>query len=318
MDAAVKAITQSYDVLGGIHHIQGPKLPSRDDICALLREILSLLFPGYVTPAHELNQMNIDYFVGQRCSSIFDQLAREVEKSLRHECENSSHCDRPFGECYQTAIDVALGLLDAIPSLREVLHQDAHAAYRGDPAAKSITEVMLSYPSLIAVSAFRIAHFLQREGVPYIPRMMTEIIHGFTGIDIHPGACIGSSFFIDHGTGVVIGETTVIGNHVKIYQGVTLGALSIKKDLERPEVVMKRHPTIEKNVTIYAGATILGGETVVGEGSVIGGNVWLTHSIPPYTKVIIESPYQIFRDMKTGRQVEREHSRSRSADSGSA
>jgi len=174
-----------------------------------------------------------------------------------------------------------LELLGQLPELRRKIHLDVEAAFEGDPAAKSHEEVILAYPGLEAISIHRFAHELWIRNIPLLPRMMSEYIHGKTGIDIHPGATIGESFFIDHGTGVVIGETTVIGKNVKIYQGVTLGALSVRKELSHK----KRHPTIEDEVTIYAGATILGGETVIGRGSVIGGNVWITESVPPYSRV---------------------------------
>jgi serine O-acetyltransferase len=183
--------------------------------------------------------------------------------------------------CKKEAEQVVLELLGQLPELRRKIHLDVEAAFEGDPAAKSHEEVILAYPGLEAISIHRFAHELWIRNIPLLPRMMSEYIHGKTGIDIHPGATIGESFFIDHGTGVVIGETTVIGKNVKIYQGVTLGALSVRKELSHK----KRHPTIEDEVTIYAGATILGGETVIGRGSVIGGNVWITESIPPFSRV---------------------------------
>jgi len=182
---------------------------------------------------------------------------------------------------------VVLNLLRALPAIRLTLNTDVQAAYDGDPAAKSVEEVVFSYPAMEAITAYRVAHVLYREQVPMIPRIISEYAHSKTGIDIHPGAQIGERFFIDHGTGVVIGETSVIGRNVKIYQGVTLGALSIPRSGEAPRNG-QRHPTIEDNVTIYSGATILGGDTVIGEGSVIGGNVWLVHSVPPRSKITYE------------------------------
>jgi serine O-acetyltransferase len=193
--------------------------------------------------------------------------------------------------CSERGQREALTLLKKLKGLRKTLAEDVRAAYQGDPAAKSFDEIIFSYPSILAISIYRVAHELHAQEVPLIPRMMTEYAHSVTGIDINPGAVIGRHFFIDHGTGVVIGETGIIGDHVRIYQGVTLGALSLpmeeKGDLLRKT---KRHPTIEDHVTIYAGATILGGETVIGAGSVVGGNVWLTHSVPPGTTVMIEAP----------------------------
>ena len=182
-------------------------------------------------------------------------------------------------------------VLESLPGMHQTLQADIQAAYEGDPAATSFMEIVLSYPGLQAIAIHRLAHLLYEKNVPLIPRIMSELAHSRTGIDIHPGAQIGPAFFIDHGTGVVIGETSVIGQNVKIYQGVTLGALSFPKDEHgHPIKGIKRHPEVRDNVTIYAGATILGGETVVGEGSIIGGNVWLTHSVPPYTRVMNQQP----------------------------
>ena len=191
---------------------------------------------------------------------------------------------------------MAMGLIEAIPEIRRVLREDTLAAYQGDPAANSVVDVILSYPSVRAIAAYRIAHHLHQMGVPLIPRLMTEHEHSVTGIDIHPGAQIGEGLFVDHGTGVVIGETSVIGKRVKIYQGVTLGALSVRRT--ESGTVVKRHPTLEDETTIYSGATILGGETVIGQGSVIGGNVWLTRSVPPRTKVMIDAPYLVYETLK--------------------
>jgi serine O-acetyltransferase len=191
-------------------------------------------------------------------------------------------------------------LLEALPAIREMLHEDARAALEGDPAARSIVEVVLAYPSIRALGIHRVAHFLHRRHVPLIPRMMSEHVHGQTGIDIHPGATIGPGLFIDHGTGVVIGETAVLGRWCKLYQGVTLGALSVVKHGEATWDPVKRHPTLEDRVTVYAGATILGGETVIGAGSVIGGNVWLTRSVPAGTTVQIEPPLLRYRGGSSG------------------
>jgi serine O-acetyltransferase len=190
-----------------------------------------------------------------------------------------------------TAEEAAYEFLESLPRVRKMLAKDIQAAYDGDPAAHCIDEIILSYPAAYAITAYRVAHELHRIGVPLLPRMLTELAHSRTGIDIHPGASVGDSFFIDHGTGVVIGETTVIGDHVKLYQGVTLGAHSFPKD-EKGRLIrgQKRHPTIEDNVVIYAGATILGGDTVIGAGSIIGGNVWLTESVPPGSRVVQADP----------------------------
>ena len=211
------------------------------------------------------------------------KLKKKKEKALiytkqmckKDESEQDSKFNISQSHCFKLAEKVAVCLIEEIPEIRRKIQLDTIAAFNGDPAAKSNEEVMLSYPGLEAILVHRIANFLYKNGVPVIPRIMSEHVHGKTGIDIHPGASIGESFFIDHGTGVVIGETCIIGDNVKIYQGVTLGALSVKKNLQNK----KRHPTIEDNVTIYANATILGGETVIGKNSIIGGNTWVTESV---------------------------------------
>jgi serine O-acetyltransferase len=208
---------------------------------------------------------------------------------LRHDCKAARDLESDFDGEAQLA---AIRLLESIPDLRKVLAADAQAAFDGDPAARGLDEILFCYPGVAAVTVFRIAHELYKVGVPLIPRMMTEYAHAKTGIDLHPGATIGSRFFIDHGTGVVIGETTMIGEGVKVYQGVTLGALSFPRDESTGELVRgtKRHPTIEDEVVIYANATILGGKTVIGHHSVVGSSAWITRSIAPHTVVTIEDP----------------------------
>ena len=202
----------------------------------------------------------------------------------------SSRC-KECGDCRAKAESAVIHLVSELPAIKRVLEDDIQAAYDGDPAAKSLMEIVMSYPGLHAIAVQRIAHLLYEKDVPLIPRVMSELAHSRTGIDIHPGARIGAGFFIDHGTGVVIGETCVIGRNVKLYQGVTLGALSFPKDANgNPIKGIKRHPEVRDGVTVYAGATILGGDTVVGEGSVIGGNVWLTHSVPPHSTVYNAQP----------------------------
>jgi serine O-acetyltransferase len=201
--------------------------------------------------------------------------------------------------CSERGQKEALALLKKLKGLRKILAEDVKAAYQGDPAAKSLDEIIFGYPSIMAIMTYRLAHELHVQEVPLIPRMMTEYAHSVTGIDIHPGARIGRHFFIDHGTGVVIGETSILGQCVRVYQGVTLGALSLPME-EKGDTLrkVKRHPTIEDHVTIYAGATILGGETIVGAGSIIGGNVWLTRSVPPGVTVMIEAPRLKYKEEK--------------------
>jgi serine O-acetyltransferase len=279
LDSIVEKILDSYRELGGINHIEGPNLPSRQSVEHILGELESLVFPGF-REEESLELARIRYAIGEKVVSISRALTVEVEKSLRYTCRVMNDCDR-HQDCKGEAEEIVYALLQAIPDIRCRVSKDVGAADRGDPAARSKEEVILSYPGVEAILVHRIAHELWVRDVAMIPRMMSELVHGQTGIDIHPGAAIGESFFIDHGTGVVIGETTVIGNNVKLYQGVTLGALSVQKELANK----KRHPTIEDGVTIYAGATILGGETVVGQGSIIGGNVWLTESVPPGSRI---------------------------------
>ncbi|MBU0490791.1 MAG: serine acetyltransferase [Chloroflexi bacterium] len=279
IDQVVHDILDSYHQLGGINHIGGPNLPSQQRIVDILQALRSILFPGYYE-RDPVDETTLLYLIGERVAWVCKSLTEEITKSLCHDCRLENRCDQT-AECAEKARHIADDLVGALPAIRARLHQDVHAALDGDPAAKSEAEVIVAYPGLTAITAHRIAHFLYERQVPLLPRIMNEYIHHRTGIDIHPGANIGNSFFIDHGTGVVVGETTIIGRNVKIYQGVTLGALSVKKALAQE----KRHPTIEDNVTIYAGATILGGKAVIGHDSIIGGNVWLIRSVPPFSHV---------------------------------
>ncbi|MDI3530816.1 MAG: serine O-acetyltransferase [Candidatus Atribacteria bacterium] len=287
-----KELVQSYRNTERITNIEKRRFPSRSQIIKITEELRELLFPGYLGRT-DLCWSNVEYFVGNQLDRLFTLLSEEIAKAFGSlsaegagEEFHSFLCSCRERACRETEL-----FFSKLPKIREMLEDDVQAAYDGDPAAKSIEEIIFSYPCVLAISVYRMAHELFLQDIPLIPRMMTEYAHALTGIDIHPGARIGRSFFIDHGTGVVIGETCEIGDNVKIYQGVTLGALSFPKD-ERGKIIRgtKRHPTIESGVTIYAGATILGGNTVIGKNSVVGGNVWLTHSIPPNTKVIIEEP----------------------------
>ena len=275
IDSLVNNILESYEKDGGINKAGNENFPNRENVVSILNDIQSLIFPGYKT-AEELDNMNLRYVTGQRVNRIISMLTKEIQKALTYKSiQHDENSQVKESHCFGLAEKAAFAMLEAIPDIRKMAKLDAIAAFNGDPAAKSNDEVIVSYPGLQAIIVYRIAHFLHECGVPVIPRIMSEHIHSRTGIDIHPGAKIGESFFIDHGTGVVIGETCIIGNNVKIYQGVTLGALSVKKSLQNK----KRHPTIEDDVTIYANATILGGETVIGKGSVIGGNSWITESV---------------------------------------
>ena len=267
-------------------HVDYEPIPSRECVIEIIDRLREILFPGYFTRG-KLDPVNLRYSMGQSTATLFDMLSEQISLSIRHDC---FRYDQPCSDCEERGHQVALELLEAIPSIRKVLATDVKASYEGDPAAKSYDEIIFSYPGIYAMAVYRVAHKLSQFGVPLLPRIMSEYAHSVTGIDIHPGADIGESFVIDHGTGVVIGETTQIGKNVRIYQSVTLGALSIPKDSGDQYRGKKRHPTIEDDVIIYSGATILGGDTVIGARSVIGGNVWLTQSIPPDTTVSLESP----------------------------
>ncbi len=280
----VDEIIQNYESLEGINHLEGKDLPSKQIVIDILEDLLTVIFPGYLGK-QEITRSNIKYFLGSTLHSIHSRLVEEVDKSLKYVCRIIEKCPEDF--CRARTQIVVKELLEKIPEIRVNLRGDMQAAYNGDPAAKSIEDIVLSYPCVLAIATYRIAHELHELGVPLVPRIMSEHAHSKTGIDIHPGAKIGKNFFIDHGTGVVIGETTDIGDDVKIYQGVTLGALSFPKD-EKGQIIKggKRHPTVGNKVVIYSGATILGGDTIIGDGAIIGGNAWITASIPPGTQVI--------------------------------
>ena len=257
----------------------------KESVKEALNLLKSALFPGIYEKC-PITEENVNVHIGNNIRTAAVELSYLIENSLKNRCTHSEERRKVCNECREKAIAYTTELIGRLPQIRDLLESDVKAAYYGDPAAKSKEEILLSYPSCTAMTIYRIANVLYYLDVPVIPRIMTEIAHELTGIDIHLGARIGHSFFIDHGTGVVIGETCVIGNKVKIYQGVTLGAKSFKTDSQgNPVKGIKRHPDIEDNVIIYAGATILGGDTVIGHDSVIGGNVWLTRSIPPYSFV---------------------------------
>lgn len=310
LEAIVDGLIDSYRDYGGINHLEGPNLPSQDAIREITQGIEKLLFPGFVE-AERVDRLNVRYAVGKRAAEILDRMSLELARSFRYEARAANGAD-PRALELDTQHDerarcVAIRLLENLPRIRAMLATDAAAALRGDPAARSLAEVLLSYPGMHALAIHRVAHFLYNEGVPLVPRMMAELVHSRTGIDIHPGARIGEAFFIDHGTGVVIGETTVIGNRVKLYQGVTLGALSVPAGEAGVARNVKRHPTIEDDVTIYAGATILGGDTVIGAGSIIGGNVWLTRSVPAGTKVLFQAPRLVYKHAELGIELSPGH-----------
>lgn len=280
MKKIIKNILASYQEIGGINHFDGFQHPSKDQIEAILKLLKEILFPGFFESI-QLNATNLNSVTEQKISKAEKLLSKEIYKSFCWVCESKEKCVNTK-KCQAKAKKITIDLLIHIPNLRKELKLDAEAIYNGDPAATSEAEIILCYPGFLAITVYRIAHELQLKKVPLIPRLMTEIAHNQTGIDIHPNCTIGHSFCIDHGTGIVIGETAKIGNHVKLYQGVTIGALSVPKRDESPK---KRHPTIEDHVTIYSKTTILGGDTIIGANSVIGGNTWITSSVPPNSKV---------------------------------
>jgi len=286
-------IVQSYKQIGTINHLGHCPLPRYDVIIAAIEDLKEILYPGF-RRREGLHEGNVAYHVGQLVERLHDQLTTQIARSLQHESrvEQDAECDPESEDDFEVhAQSITMDFLKALPEVRRVLAMDVQAAYDGDPACKNVDEVIFCYPGLEAITIYRLANLLHKANVPFIPRMMTEWAHQQTGIDIHPGATIGDYFFIDHGTGVVIGATTEIGDHVKLYQGVTLGALSFATDSDGSLVRnMKRHPTIGDRVVIYASATVLGGKTVIGDDSVIGSSVWLTRSIDPGTTVILEKP----------------------------
>ncbi len=280
------ALLATYTECGRLSHLGHMPLPSREAVANILTDLMDVIYPGYGR-RQNLHIGNVEYHVGDLIDGLHDKLTQQIVRALRHE-----YClETPDVDFEAVAQQKTLEFLQRLPEVRLVLELDVQAAYEGDPAAKGFHEIIFCYPGLEAVTVHRLAHELLILGVPLIPRMMTEDAHSKTGIDIHPGARIGPGFFIDHGTGVVIGETCDIGRNVKLYQGVTLGALSFPRDAAGNIIRgMKRHPTLEDDVVVYANATILGGDTVIGHHAVIGSNVWLTGSVDPYTVVSLEKP----------------------------
>ncbi len=286
----VKKIVDSYTRTSAIRHIASAALPDRQKIIEILQTCFVVIYPGYYGEK-SIDETNLEFVIGGHIDRIARTLCREVTLSVEHERQR---LDLLAPLCRGKGEEVAMEFIARLPEIREKLSLDVQSHYDGDPAAKTLDEIIFSYPGMYAITVYRLAHELYDIGVPLIPRIMTEYAHNLTGIDIHPGAVIGRSFFVDHGTGVVIGETTQIGDRVRIYHGVTLGALSPRKGQKLRG--KKRHPTIEDDVTLYPGATILGGSTVIGRGSIIGGNVWLTHSVEPGTRVAIAEPQLSFKN----------------------
>ena len=284
-----KGLTENYASEELFMPKSGRRLPNRSVIIDIVRDLKSIIFPGYFSTDTSATVFP-EYYVGHRLNDIYDRLKNQIEIALLYHGEEpeeaATHADR-----------TTCGFFEQLPEIQILLLTDVQAGFDGDPAAKSKEEIIFSYPGLFAIYVYRLAHVLYKEEIPFIPRVMSEYAHGRTGIDINPGATIGEYFFIDHGTGVVVGETTEIGNNVKLYQGVTLGALSTRMGQQLANV--KRHPTIRDNVTIYSNSTVLGGETVVGENTIIGGNTFITESIPANTKVSAKSPELVIKKPKS-------------------
>ena len=286
---AAKGLTENYASEELFMPKSGRRLPNRSVIIDIVRDLKSIVFPGYFSTDTSATIFP-EYYVGHRLNDIYDRLKNQIEIALLY------HGKEPE-EAAARADRTTCGFFEQLPEIQRLLLTDVQAGFDGDPAAKSKEEIIFSYPGLFAIYVYRLAHVLYKEEIPFIPRVMSEYAHGRTGIDINPGATIGEYFFIDHGTGVVVGETTEIGNNVKLYQGVTLGALSTRMGQQLANV--KRHPTIRDNVTIYSNSTVLGGETVVGENTIIGGNTFITESIPANTKVSAKSPELVIKKPKS-------------------
>jgi serine O-acetyltransferase len=281
MNGLLEQMLESYARCGGIKHLSGANLPSKNAVAALTQDLLHVIFPGFIAET-QVSMHDLPHETALQLSSLQKRLTREIAKSLEvHPVAGTK------------AESAALDFLRKLPDVRCLIQTDVEAAFQGDPAAASPEEVVLAYPGVEAVAVYRMAHVLYELGVAFLPRMMTEWAHGRTGIDLHPGAKIGSHFFIDHGTGVVIGGTSIIGERVRLYQGVGLVARSLAKHVQRDDKGAakggKRHPTVGNDVTIYANSTIVGGDTVIGDRCIVGGNVWLNRSIPPDSVAVYEA-----------------------------
>lgn len=290
LPAVIDEIVKDIGAPNSPDHVGYPMIPSNEVMTQIIEIIQTILYPGYFGE-QEMEKNNVKFYLGNQINNLYKILSHQIAKCLMHKCvkQNKKFC----GICVEGGKKEALKFIRKIPKIRKTLWGDVTAAYAGDPAAKGYEEIIFCYPGLKAISIYRVAHELHAQGVPFLPRMMCEYAHSNTGCDIHPGAKIGENFFIDHATGVVIGETTIIGKNVRIYQGVTLGSLRFPKD-KYGNIIrdIKRHPSIEDDVIIYANATILGGETVIGRGSIIGGNVWITESVPPHSRVVVEPQHK--------------------------
>ncbi len=290
MEKTINRLIESYYKCGVTAKIDTSLQPNKDIIVDIICTLQKLVFPGFFEQK-KLKRDFVRYYIGELLEEVKYNLEKQMKKAFI--CTDETVRD---DEALENRVSkISDEFFERLPKIRDLLELDVYAAYAGDPAAYSLDEIIYSYPGLYAIMVARIAHELYLLNVPLVPRIMTEHAHSKTGIDIHPGATIGKYFFIDHGTGIVIGETTIIGDHVKIYQGVTLGGLSTSGGQSLKGV--RRHPTIEDNVTIYSGASILGGETVIGAGSVIGGNAFIVASVKPNTRVTIKNPELRYQNM---------------------
>lgn len=289
-----QALLESYRSDGGINHLDGANLPSQASVNELAADCMHLLFPGYFEETG-LTERALPDHVAELLARVDRRARAEIEKCLRF---------AQVTDAAAQASERTRAFLDQLPALRKLIQTDVAAAYQGDPAARSVEEIILAYPCVLVISLQRLAHVLYHLGVPLLPRMLTEYAHERTGCDIHPGARLGDHFFIDHGTGVVIGETATVGSHVKLYQGVTLGAKSFETDADgRPVKGVKRHPDIGDHVTIYAHATILGGDTSVGAHSIVGSNVWLMKSIPAHSVALFKGDSVLVRSRRPDESI---------------
>lgn len=292
--SVVRKLLSSWSSKETYNHVSPVAMPSNDEIIEIIHQARRIIFPGYFTTT-KLHAANLEYYIGQETTELHERLTKQIVMAIRHDCRRNN---LPCTNCDEQSHEASLAFIEALPEITAMVATDIKATIEGDPATNSPDEVIFCYPGLLAISIYRLAHKLHELTIPIIPRIMTEYAHSLTGIDIHPAATIGPAFFIDHGTGVVIGETTIIGTNVRLYQGVTLGALSLPKDAGKKLRNIKRHPTIEDDVIIYANTTILGGETVIGARSVIGGNIWLTESVEADTKVLLKRPQLIYSNSK--------------------
>jgi serine O-acetyltransferase len=286
----VKRLLNSWHAKECYEHISPVAIPSHEKVIDIVCQARRILFPGYFTKTR-LHASNLEYCIGKETTDLYDKLSEQITMAIRHDCRRHG---QPCTNCEAQSHDLAYAFIEKLPDVASTLASDIKATLDGDPATDNPDEIIFSYPGLLATSIFRMAHELYLLKVPIIPRIMTEYAHSLTGIDIHPGATCGPGLFIDHGTGVVIGETTIIGKNVRLYQGVTLGALSLPRDAGERLRHKKRHPTIEEDVIVYSNTTILGGDTVIGARSIIGGNIWLTDSVAPDTRVLLKRPELIY------------------------